>query len=127
MDPNLVEIQTTELPPPPPPIFADKTRGKKTLVVAGVELVCENLPKTAQRGVDQGGGWLWLREAAGQWYRGPIGTAAFKDALSTGMLALLVTPTIDPVEVLLQPGTEGWAQRVELMPMYVAAVAFAAP
>lgn len=127
MEPITCEIQPTELPPPPPPIFADKTKGKKTAVEAGLELVCENLPKTAQRGVDRGGGSLWLRSAAGKWHTGPIGVASFQQALSTGSLALVVVTAIDPVEVLIQPGSDGWGQRVELVPAYEALVALAAP
>lgn len=100
------------VPPPPPPIYAEKPRGKKAITGTGLTLVVERLPKTAERGADQDGGTLWLRDATGQWRCGAIDDAAFETAHATGKLSLVVNPIIDPVEVLIQPKTEDWAQRV---------------
>jgi len=112
-------------PPPPPPDFVEKTRGKKSTSVAGLALVCENLAKTAARGVTCGGGTLWLRDAGGVWHTSTVSSSAFTVAVTSGTLDLLVTPAIDPIEVLIQPKNESWAQRVELDTLYVAALSSA--
>lgn len=126
---NLVTLDEPPMdaavPPPPPPIYAEKPRGKKDVEDVGLTLLVDRLPKTADQCALKNGGTLWLRDVGGQWRTGPIDDAAFEAARISGKLFLLVTPAIDPIEVLIQPKNESWAQRVELDTLYMAALSSA--
>jgi hypothetical protein len=102
-------------PPPPPPIYAEKTRGSKSVAGTTLHLVCRGLVEVTKLSVLHGA-TLWMRGPSSQWYKGSIPWGCFD---GSGILELEVDTTLDPTDVRIQPHLRDWAQGVVLDHEYV--------
>lgn len=101
-------------PPPPPPIYAEKTRGSKSLIGSRLRLACHGLVNVTNLSVLHGA-TLWMRASSGQWYKGFIPWSCFDGA---GNVEFDVDSTVDPTDVRIQPHLQAWAQGVALEIVY---------